>query len=106
MDENTAFPVRGEDERNLKKIRTSYQASDGVYGSPRDHRDLRDDGERNEELRIPKLRSLASLCGEERRGAFLLRRPRRHLLSGEERCRTVRLRHRERFIPRQRDSMR
>jgi putative transposase len=34
-----------QDERIMKKIRMSYQASDGVYGSPRVHRDLREDGE-------------------------------------------------------------
>ena len=27
----------------MKKIRASYQASEGVYGSPRVHRDLRED---------------------------------------------------------------
>ena len=44
-----------EDERILKKIRTSYQASGGVYGSPRVHRDLREDGELCGEHRVARL---------------------------------------------------
>jgi putative transposase len=44
-----------EDEQLLKKIRTSYQASDRVYGSPRVHRDLREDGERCGEHRVARL---------------------------------------------------
>jgi putative transposase len=44
-----------EDDRIMKKIRTSYQASDGVYGSPRVHRDLRGDGERCGEHKVARL---------------------------------------------------
>jgi len=44
-----------EDERIVRKIRTSYQASDGVYGSPRVHRDLREDGERCGEHKVARL---------------------------------------------------
>jgi putative transposase len=44
-----------EDERILRKIRTSYQASEGVYGSPRIHRDLREDGERCGEQKVARL---------------------------------------------------
>jgi putative transposase len=50
-----------EDERIMKKIRTSYQASDGVYGSPRVHRDLREDGERCGEHRVARLMRINSL---------------------------------------------
>jgi len=39
----------------MKKIRASYQASEGVYGSPRVHRDLREDGERCGEHRVARL---------------------------------------------------
>ncbi len=44
-----------EDERILGKIRTFYQVSDGVYGSPRIHRDLREDGERCGEHKVSRL---------------------------------------------------
>jgi putative transposase len=50
-----------ENEQLLKKIRTSYQASDGVYGSPRVHRDLREDGERCGEHRVARLMRINSL---------------------------------------------
>jgi putative transposase len=50
-----------EDERILKKIRTSYQASDGVYGSPRVHRDIREDGERCGEHRVARLMRINGL---------------------------------------------
>ena len=50
-----------EDEQILKKIRTSYQASDGVYGSPRVHRDLREDGERCGEHRVARLMRINGL---------------------------------------------
>ena len=49
------------DARILKKIRTSYQASDGVYGSPRVHRDLREDGERCGEHRVARLMRINGL---------------------------------------------
>jgi putative transposase len=35
-----------EEERIMMKVRVSYPVSNGVYGSPRVHRDLREDGER------------------------------------------------------------
>ena len=44
-----------EDDRILKKIRASYQGSEGVYGSPRVHRDLREDGELCGEHRVARL---------------------------------------------------
>ena len=44
-----------EDDRILKKIRASYEASNGVYGSPRVHRDLREDGERCGEQKVARL---------------------------------------------------
>ena len=50
-----------QDEQILKKIRTSYQASDGVYGSPRVHRDLREDGERCGEHRVARLMRINGL---------------------------------------------
>ena len=50
-----------EDEQLLRKIRTSYQASDGVYGSPRVHRDLREDGERCGEHRVARLMQINGL---------------------------------------------
>ena len=50
-----------EDDRILKKVRTSYQASDGVYGSPRVHRDLREDGERCGEHRVARLMRINGL---------------------------------------------
>lgn len=50
-----------EDGRILKKIRTSYQASDGVYGSPRIHRDIREDGERCGKHRVARLMRINSL---------------------------------------------
>jgi putative transposase len=50
-----------EDDRILKKIRTSYQASDGVYGSPRVHRDLREDGERCGEHHVARLMRINGL---------------------------------------------
>jgi putative transposase len=50
-----------EDERLLGKIRTSYQASDGVYGSPRVHRDLREDGERCGEHKVARLMRINGL---------------------------------------------
>ena len=50
-----------EDEEILKKIRTFYQASNGVYGSPRVHRDLREDGERCGEHRVARLMRINGL---------------------------------------------
>ncbi len=50
-----------EDERIMKKVRTSYKASDGVYGSPRVHRDLREDGERCGEHRVARLMRINGL---------------------------------------------
>ena len=50
-----------EDEQLLKKIRTSYQTSDGVYGSPRVHRDLREEGERCGEHRVARLMRINGL---------------------------------------------
>jgi putative transposase len=54
-------PRAKEDERIVKKIRTSYQASDGVYGSPRVHRDLREDGEHCGEHRVARLMRINGL---------------------------------------------
>jgi len=50
-----------EDDRILKKVRTSYQASDGVYGSPRVHRDLREEGEHCGEHRVARLMKVNGL---------------------------------------------
>jgi len=50
-----------ENEQLMRKIRTSYQASDGVYGSPRVHRDLREDGERCGEHRVARLMRINGL---------------------------------------------
>ena len=50
-----------EDELLLGKIRMSYQASDGVYGSPRVHRDLREDGEGCGEHRVARLMRINGL---------------------------------------------
>ena len=50
-----------ENDRIMEKIRTSYQASDGVYGSPRVHRDLREDGERCGEHRVARLMRINGL---------------------------------------------
>ena len=44
-----------EGEQILKKVRASYLASNGVYGSPRVHRDLREEGERCGEHRVARL---------------------------------------------------
>jgi putative transposase len=58
-----------EDERLLGKIRTFYQASDGVYGSPRVHRDLREDGERCGEHKVARLmrvNRIRAVCGYKR----------------------------------------
>jgi putative transposase len=44
-----------EDERLLHRIRDFWQASHGVYGSPRIHRDLREAGERCGENRVARL---------------------------------------------------
>jgi len=55
-----------EDDRLLGKIRTSYQASDGVYGSPRIRRDLREDGEncgRHRVARLMRIHSLRAIRG-------------------------------------------
>jgi putative transposase len=50
-----------EDEQIMKKIRASYQASEGVSGSPRVHRDLREDGERCGEHRVARLMRINGL---------------------------------------------
>jgi putative transposase len=50
-----------EDERIMMKIRVFYQASDGVYGNPRVHRDLREDGEHCGEHRVARLMRINSL---------------------------------------------
>lgn len=50
-----------DDERLLGKIRTFYQASDGAYGSPRVHRDLREDGERCGEHHVARLMRINGL---------------------------------------------
>jgi putative transposase len=44
-----------EDDRILKKIQTSHQASGEAYGSPRIHRDLREDGEHCGEHKVARL---------------------------------------------------
>ena len=60
VDEDAAIAAT-ENEQLLRKIRTSYQASDGVYGSPRVHRDLREDGERCGEHRVARLMRINGL---------------------------------------------
>lgn len=50
-----------DDERLLGKIRTFYQASDGAYGSPRVHRDLREDGEHCGEHHVARLMRINGL---------------------------------------------
>lgn len=50
-----------EDERIVKKIRASYQASYGVYGSPRIHRDLREGGETCGKHRVARLMRINGL---------------------------------------------
>ncbi len=44
-----------EDDRLLRKIRAFYRASGEAYGSPRLHRDLREDGERCGEHKVARL---------------------------------------------------
>ena len=44
-----------EDDRLLRKIRAFYHASGEAYGSPRVHRDLREDGERCGEHKVARL---------------------------------------------------
>ncbi len=50
-----------EDERLVGKIRTFYQAGDGVYGSLRVHRDLREDGENCGEHKVARLMRIHGL---------------------------------------------
>jgi len=50
-----------EDERLLKRIKVSYIASGGTYGSPWIHRDLRDDGESCSVHRVAKIMRMNKL---------------------------------------------
>jgi putative transposase len=56
-----------ENERLLKSIRLSHQASDGTYGSPRVFRDLLDAGHACSENRVARLMKAAGLKARHRR---------------------------------------
>lgn len=56
-----------DDQRLLGLIRTSFQASDRTYGSPRVHDDLRDWGERCSEKRVARLMRQAQLRARPKR---------------------------------------
>jgi putative transposase len=51
------------DERLMLNIRLAYQRSDGDYGAPRIHRDLRDDGLRVGKKRVARLMQQDGLVG-------------------------------------------
>ena len=56
-----------EDQRLLVKIKASHEASRGAYGSPRVHRDLREDSETTGRARVARLMRLAGLVSKRRR---------------------------------------
>lgn len=51
------------DERLLLNVRIAYRASDGTYGAPRVHRELRDDGIRVGKKRVARLMQQEGLVG-------------------------------------------
>jgi len=56
-----------EDQRLLRKIRTAHAASQGTYGVPRIHADLREDGVRVGRKRVARLMRAAGIAGVSRR---------------------------------------
>ncbi len=62
-----ASPRSKEDQRLLLKVRASYRASRGTYGSPRVHRDLCEDGETVGRARVARLMRQAGLRSKRRR---------------------------------------
>jgi len=56
-----------ENQRLLRSIRISYEASDSTYGSPRVVRDLWDQGETCSENRVARLMQKAGIRGRQRR---------------------------------------
>jgi len=62
-----------ENERLLKSIRLSHQASDNTYGSPRIFRDLQDAGHACSENRVARLMKAAGLKARHRRRRSLVR---------------------------------
>ena len=59
------------DERVLLHIRVAHRASDGTYGAPRIHRDLRDDGQRVGQKRVARLMRQDGLVGRRRSSAWV-----------------------------------